>query len=351
MRNVAYTYDNAISLIAFLAAGERDRARLIADAFIYALHNDPFYTDRRLRNAYSAGRLTVPPGWKPNGKVSTVRLPGWYDATRQEWLEDRVQISTNTGNLAWVILALSAFSESTGDRRSLQAAEELGDWIDSHCREPKRRGAGGYLAGFEGEPNDLVTLQYKATEHAIDLYAAFRRLYRLTRNDKWRDRAEYSKQFLRSMWDPKEGKFWTGTGNDGETVNMDVIPVDVQAWAVLALADEEKGYERALEYADEHLRAGSGFDFNQDGDGVWYEGTAQMAVAFGYVGNEGKKRELLSVLRSGQLPSGAVPAASKDGLTTGFYFSADNPWLYFRRAHIAATAWSAIAELGVNPLK
>jgi hypothetical protein len=127
--------------------------------------------------------------------------------------------------------------------------------------------------------------------------------------------------------------------------------LDVQAWAVLALWDEGEQYRRALDYAEKHLRVGDGFDFNQDKDGVWFEGTAQMAAAYGRIGNGRRRQELLGALRSAQLSTGALPATSKDGLTTGFFLPDGKPWLYFRRPHIAATAWAAIAELGVNPLE
>ena len=41
LRNVAYTYDNAIALMAFIAAGERDRAASLAEALKYAQENNP----------------------------------------------------------------------------------------------------------------------------------------------------------------------------------------------------------------------------------------------------------------------------------------------------------------------
>jgi hypothetical protein len=37
-----------------------------------------------------------------------------------------------------------------------------------------------------------------------------------------------------------EKKFWTGTTLDGVTVNQEVIPLDIQAWALLALKEEGK---------------------------------------------------------------------------------------------------------------
>jgi hypothetical protein len=153
------------------------------------------------------------------------------------------------------------------------------------------------------------------------------------------------------MWDDNEGKFWTGTESDGITINRGVIPLDVQAWAVVALDSEERGYRRGLSYAEANLRVGEGFDFNQDRDGIWYEGTAQMAAAYKQAGNELRRREILAALRAAQLPTGALNATSVSRITTGFNLPDGQPWRYFARPHIAATAWAAIAELGINPFE
>jgi hypothetical protein len=117
------------------------------------------------------------------------------------------------------------------------------------------------------------------------------------------------------------------------------------------LDDEAQQYRRALDYAEKRLRVEAGFDFNQDRDGVWLEGTAVMAATYSHIGNRQRLQELLEALRAAQLSSGALPATSKDGLTTGFFLPNGQPWLYFRRPHIAPTAWMVLAELGVNPFQ
>lgn len=86
LRNVAFTYDNALALIAFTAAGDRDRAKLLADAFVYAQGHDRYYADGRLRNAYQSGDLIIAPGWTLNNRVGTVRMPGWWDEVEQKWV-------------------------------------------------------------------------------------------------------------------------------------------------------------------------------------------------------------------------------------------------------------------------
>lgn len=347
MRNVAFVYDNAVALMAFLAAGDERRARLIAQALVEAMHQDRFYEDGRLRNAYQAGDLRLPPGWAPNGRARAVRLPGYYDARSGCWMEDAYQVGTNTGNMAWAMLALLAFYEATGESRWLEAAGRLGEWVDQHCRD--ERGAGGYMAGYEGwEPNPR-RLTYKSTEHNIDLAAAFRRLFRATQQERWRQRSLHAARFVKAMWDAKEGKFWTGVLDDGVTINRSVIPLDVQAWAFLALGWSPDGIvdpqslRRGLDYAEQHLRVGDGYDYNQDRDGVWLEGTAQMALAYRLARAEGRSRQLLVFLASQQLASGALPAAQPERLTTGF------GWYYYRRPHVGATAWYVLAERGLNP--
>jgi hypothetical protein len=350
LRNVAFTYDNAVALMAFLASGRPERAKLIADALLYALDNDRAFADGRVRNAYQAGDLVLPAGWAPNAKTGTVRMPGWFDreANPPTWYEDSVQVGTSTGNQAWAMLALLAYYETEGGAQYLAAAERMGDWVEDNCRDS--RGAGGYTAGCEGwETGPQVKLSYKATEHNIDLYAAFGRLYLLTGKQKWQGRAEHAQAFLRAMWDATEGRFSTGTREDGTTINTDVVPLDVQVWAHLALGAEAEPYRASLAYAETHCALGQGFDFNEDRDGIWYEGTAQMATAYGVDGQEAAWQSRIDLLQQAQDPSGGIVATNVDELTTGFQLSDGSSWLYYKRLHVGATAWLALAQMKVNP--
>lgn len=353
--NVAFTYDNAVALISFVIGGERERARLVADALIYAQEHDRYYNDGRIRNAYQAGDLILPAGWTPNGKSGTARMPGFSDPQTGAWMEDEFQVSTHTGNMAWGMLGLLAHYQWVGGSRYLAAVERMGEWVERNCRDA--RGAGGYTGGFDGwEPAPLKRM-YKATEHNIDLVSAFQQLFLITGNEKWRERGNHAKRFVLAMWDETEGKFWTGSGEDGVTIYKDVIPVDIQAWALLALSNESGPYWKALDYAEAHHKVGEGFDFNQDRDGIWYEGTAQMGSAYLLTGQQAKYQAITGLLkttpfsRETHLFPGGIFAASKDGLTTGFTLNNGQPWLYYRRLHVGATAWAALAEQGANPFR
>ncbi|HEV7783842.1 MAG TPA: hypothetical protein VGQ28_00815, partial [Thermoanaerobaculia bacterium] len=87
---------------------------------------------------------------------------------------------------------------------------------------------------------------------------------------------------------------------------------------------------------------------NDDRDGVWFEGTAHMAVAYVRAGNSGAAEALRQTLARAQAtpPYGdgsGVAAASRNGLTTGFGF------FFFQRLHIGATAWNVFAQSAFNP--
>ena len=70
------------------------------------------------------------------------------DPDKKTWYEDKYQVSTHTGNLAWVMIALLSYYEQKAAAEYLDAAIELGEWIYSKTYDT--RGAGGYNGGYEG---------------------------------------------------------------------------------------------------------------------------------------------------------------------------------------------------------
>ncbi len=347
LANTAYVYDNALAILTFLASGDTRRARLVANALVYAQENDRSFDDGRIRNAYQGGDLRMAPGWMPTGKKDAVRMPGWFNKKSNTWCEDANAAGTSVGNLAWSMLALMTTYESTGDKKYMLSAMKMGKWIIQNCRD--EQGAGGFTAGFEGWEPEQEKLTYKSTEHNIDLFAVFSRLYEMTERPIWKDNAEHALKFVKAMWDDRDGKFWTGTASDGVTIFREVVPLDTQAWALLALREEGSSFVKGLDYAEKNMRVAGGYDFNQDGDGVWFEGTAQMAAVYASLGRTSQTAEILSHIRSAQHASGGVFATDRAEVTTGFYTQGGDEWLYYQRLHVGATAWFALAEMNRNP--
>ncbi len=370
IKNACHIYDNALALIAFLKRGTSDdlwRAKILANAFVYALQHDRSYTDtgeRRLRNAYMSGDL------KDNSS-GFARLPGWWNPEKGKkggWDEDKYNVSTYTGNMAWAMIALLSYYEQQGGSAYLDAAKELGEWIYSKTYDT--RCTGGYNGGYEGwektdtNPDGPTQVQWKSTEHNIDVYVAFMRIYDITKDSKWKDRALHAKSFVEAMWDEErakwdKGHFWTGTYDDGCKKNEgdEQQPEDTSTWGLLALRNASKHGE-GIGWVEKNCYVNAdgfkGFDFNTDKDHVWFEGTAHMALAYQVLGSAGSSSTYLSELRKAQTTATnnngkGIVAASHDGLTTGFKNINDKDWLYYSRLHVGATAWFIFAEKGYNP--
>jgi hypothetical protein len=134
-----------------------------------------------------------------------------------------------------------------------------------------------------------------------------------------------------------------------------VIPVDIQAWAIMTLYDKKHPkYAKAMAWVEKNAKLPicptcdvHGYDFNQDKDGIWYEGTAQVALAWEILGEHAKYQELADrTLISGQEASGGIYAGlplQKSCVSTGF------DWCYYHTVHVGATSWAIFAWKKWNP--
>ncbi|HEX5692736.1 MAG TPA: hypothetical protein VFX76_22140, partial [Roseiflexaceae bacterium] len=279
--STAFTYDNALAIIAYLARRKRDdleRAMLLGDSLLYAQAHDPNYSDGRLRQAYNVGPYTFYDGSPqpdtfihPDGTVNI----GWQFGF----------VGSAVGDMAWAAIALSQLAFYTRESRYLDGALRLGQWI--YDTTYATNGPGGYNFGVDGG-NNLLT--FKSSEHNIDVYALFNMLAQLTGDATWTERADHARDFLAAMWNAEGGFFWTGTNPDGVTINYYPIPEDVQTWSYLALRDAT--YAVALDWTAENLATTdqqiSGVTFStaslvatapNNPNAVWLEGTAQLAAA------------------------------------------------------------------------
>ena len=95
-----------------------------------------------------------------------------------------------------------------------------------------------------------------------------------------------------------------------------------------------------------------GVDFNDDRDGIWLEGTAIAALAAGRLGQPETAARFMATLRAQTSPGGLVYACTTPTLTTGLSTGLDThaaDFVYYRRPHVAPTAWAVLAQLGANP--
>ncbi len=334
-RNTAYIYDNALAMLAFMANGTPEdwqRAEVLGRSFIYCQENDRDfngqYLDYRLRNAYRAGDLADP-------------LTGF---TLLPSTTDEFNASTHSGNMAWAMIAMLTYYEQQKDEDFLFSAKKIGEWIFQCIDSTSLK---GYFGGYEGYGHSRVF--WKSIEHNIDIYVAFKKLYDITKDQVWFDRAEHAKHFIEAMWNENGPYFWIGT-KDSANINDSTLVEDAQSWAIMALKDPQ--YLGAIDWTKNNLRLShhgfDGFDFNTDLDGIWFEGTAHMAISFLMIGDNENYDFYMNQLRSAQVnasngDSCGIVAACHDGVSTGLN------WGYFNRLHVGATAWYIFAEKQWNP--
>ena len=350
----AYLYDNAMAAVVLSKVGAQAHAEKIADAIVFAQTHDRTFEDGRLRNTYSSGDPKEYSGRSIAGKKVTISIPGFW--ANGHWQEDIYTVSTSTGNMAWTIIGLVSVAENASEEKKteyLDAAMRAADFVLT-----LKSDNGGFTAGYDGWDDAQTKATYQSTEHNIDLYSAFSVLAKAVSDkapDKaasYKDAAEYAKAFVMSMYDPELHCFYTGTEDDGKTVSDGVIPLDTNSLSLLALWDELEDKDEIFAFVEERMAVDDGYDFSAgDLDGIWNEGTAQMAVCYLLKEDTAKYDSIMAYLDTQVLKDGSITAADIDGLSTGFIlYGSDILWVYNHEQSIGATCWLAFAQLKTNPL-
>ncbi len=337
LAGAAFTYDNALAVIALTACGRHGQAERIGEALLAAAAADRLGPDGRLRNAYRAGAQAGRP-LPPNG---------WWDGAAGHWAEDPTQVGTATGNVAWAGLALLTLAEATGQPRWRDGARVLARWAVQHTADP--RGPGGYAGGVTGYDDAPRRVGWKSTEHNTDLAALFGWLARS--EPDWAAPARVAQGFVAAMWDRAASRFFIGTLPDGITANRAGSALDAQLWPLL-LPGAPPDWRRVLAWVERVHGVPGGFDFNDDRDGLWVEGTAQAALAYRVTGHPAEADRLLAGLAGQVSPGGYLWATREPQITTGLALGPDSTsadFVYRRLPALAPTAWAVLAALDWNP--
>ncbi|MGH8889303.1 MAG: hypothetical protein ACRDV3_06010 [Acidothermaceae bacterium] len=321
-----FGYDNALALMAYLACPTSDhlrRAKVLGDSLLFAQATDRA-RDGRVRQAYVTGPVLSDDG------VLTAGFVGDRGAVPAHQFGFT---GTSTGDAAWVGLALAQLYAHTHDRRYLDGAVDIGQFIVDTATSPYHHG--GYLGGVGADGS--FAHQWSSTEHNVDAYALFQMLEQLTGEHSWHDKANRARSFVVAMWEAAGGFFYTGTQNPATTypqpgaglavvapngsadeINKAPIPEDVQTWSYLSLA--EHAFAHSIDWAATKLSNTDSFSSSRSGlpagysvsgvtfsdrskalsgavpggashnnrDAVWIEGTAHLAAALRFRQSRGR---------------------------------------------------------------
>lgn len=348
-------YDLSVAVCYFVSRSKTDPncldlARQLLDTIIFLQDHDSIPDGRTHAAVWSNNLLDL------QGQYSSIFDP-----------------DIGTGNLSWQGIALTryyhALPPNQKDPKYLNAAINTGQWILDNCKRGDPNDypddPGGFSGGLLGWSYNPAS--WKGTEHNIDVYCFASNLYSLTGDDKWREMAQHAQKFIKAMFDPNIGFYYTGTLGDGVTVNPSPIPADAQSWPFLAMIDDCNKMIQALNWLavpglnhndpDDLLvqdvvgeQVYLGIKFSDQGEHVQSEMTACAAMACFLAGRSDDGEELLDNLDLIRLygapmddgiddTTGLAATPLPSGAPTGF----NN--VYPNLLHVASSAWTGCAAL------
>src|ERR1019366_1373847 len=292
LESTAFTYDNAVSIDAYLLNGTADslsRAEVLGQGLIYAQANNFPFNDGRFAQAYFVNQPT-----SDGAYITPAAYPFYF-------------YTSAVGDQAWAGMALSHLYRRTGNAAYLTAALNVANWIVTNTYNTI--GPGGYSFGTNiNQFNQSVPSgNGKSTEHNIDTYAFFTMLDKLTNHGSasngmaWSALAAHALSFVLAMYNAIDGYFFTGTNSDQISINYYPVPEDSQTWSYLAMLNNH--YKQTIDWALTHLQTtdtataphssltgsesftGMVFDSASlnttafDPNAVWLEGTAHTIAA------------------------------------------------------------------------
>ncbi|CAE7500427.1 DEGP1 [Symbiodinium natans] len=367
-------YDNAVAAIYLTKRGKLVAARGILDAFLHLLYppQEIPHLSFGERDGLPSGRWLTLIGSSYTHKE--VKAGSYYG-------KHVVDGGVDTGNNAWVALALANFAAASGEQCYLVAAHDILKALKrtAVCKDKLL----GFMAKLRPYPAN-----YRSTEHNIDMYALAKVL-----GDE--DAANRARVFVQEMFGYNTRypqSFAMGT--DGEvpcdvTFMKTAVPADGVFWNLLAGAEPARERKTAAVAAalqsieDEGLltwdedvignATGSraenlrGMRFTNWGNGVQWENTAAAVMALLESHKEfddglsdvdvheeiGRMRQsLLTLLDTyGAVPAsvlgGNIQAWKKNEHHRTFPGGSDTGigWTYYRYPHVAATAWAGLLLL------
>ena len=381
--STAFTYDNAVSIHAYLLHGTSDslaRAEVLGQGLIYAQANNFPFNDGRFAQAYFVNQAS-----STGAYVIPAAFPFYF-------------YSSAVGDQAWAGMALAQLYHQTHNQAYLTAALNVANWIVANTYNTLGPGGFSFGTNINQFNQSVPSPNGKSTEHNIDSYAFFTMLDKLTHHGfatngmSWKNLAQHALRFVAAMYNAADGYFFTGTLGDQVSINYYPVPEDCQTWSYLALLDNS--YRRTIDWAIANLQAtdtstsrdssltgnesftGMVFDTASintptfDPNAVWLEGTshtvaallARILVGGGNFHDRAKDfntaAKFVSTCETAQQELGAgqtvngktIPAAqglvaSTSVMDTGFGYT------YGPSKHIGATGWYLIAVRAGNPFQ
>lgn len=292
---VCFTYDQAVAVVAFIVRGDTARARQLLEKLQVLQGTDGSWFT----------------GFDGAGKVS--------DGS-QKWL----------GPMMWVDIAAANYRKATGSTQFDAMAKRNLD----------------YALKSQATHGGLQIGQGYSTEENADAYAALMSF-------GYETQAAKVAGFLNGEWNATEKRF-----NAGEVPPDNSVYLDPQTWGNQSLGSAgPTEAPKALDFVVARMRCTKsdksnrftvdGFDFNEDKDDVWLEGTAQMASAFYTVGRPADGDHYCQEVVKSQDANGGIPYSVRGGTAE----TGADAWNMTTALALSSSGWFIIAVSKINPFR
>ncbi len=263
--NVGYTYDEALAAIAFTAYGSNLQAQAILSF---------------LESAQDADGGFVSAFDSANGN------PAWS--------------ARYVGNNAWVILAINYYTGRTGDRQFLGTATNCANWILQY------QVADGSVSMGPGNPTAY------STENMLDAWSALYHVSKIVTNMAYRQAADRLLSWLETdAWIDGEGYFAQGKNDPAAALDPNTFGIMALGVAGTNGDDYTRCFAKMVNTMYLTNDGFTGFSFDESSDTtmgcVWFEGTAQAALAYGLAGDAGMSAFLDTQVSNSLRWTGGMP--------------------------------------------
>ena len=396
-----FTYDQALAVIAFVKAGEMNRARKILDKMkglqnsqgywrsaYYASNGDVwewnidtgpiawmiiaaiYYQEENCTCTYECTGSPYPPYGCSGNPASSSYDDRAYSAmidSAIDWLETRIDTNISSGSYGALNLGTNWWNVPNPEER--YGTEYQFDAYAAFKERAKvlRSFIGRMQQALEGINDDIVRLEELLEDPNLDpvMRESLENLLEAMIDSRAElefhiaEAENYSAELsmiaenimnylVRAVW--KEDHFWRGYQDPEKWL-------DTLSWAAMSLGNTGPGGEDfagALTYAENNMRQimdwnsditnVKGFGYNNYQNSLWVEGTAQMAYAYSLQGKETDANYYLNeVARVTREDKGLPYSFNNQGLPPY-----DWP-LNLRYSALSSTAWYYFADQKFNP--
>ena len=329
-RDFAYTFDQAIAIIAFTESGEWDKAKMVL------------------------GRMNILQQQISNGAWNE-----WYIASEPNIICDGSE-NYVTGPIAWMVMAINYYEAKTNDDSYADMAREALSWLDTMRNTDPNKDEYGSLR-FSNLHTNIIS-----TEHNMDAYSAYywrgiidsNTLYIITGN-------EVLDYLCQEMWAPSPNSngpyhdvniFWEGFGNFA-------FSTDPQTWGVLSLGPvgpNGEQFYKALDWVwyspwgntrttqdlcDEPnvggFKSGTGGPF----DYVWVDGTEHAVAAYYSIGDYNRGNFFFNHMKRVISSNSGLMHSFREDEPNNINWNRKN----YRFNYVASTAWHYFNQSEINP--